>query len=94
MIPMEDKDMNVFAYYEEGITQYIWLQDVTEGRAQTVEEEAAHSSLAELVEMLQEGSNKLWPNGSFIAAVVEGAVRDAAGWLIDGTQEMGYLDTG
>ncbi|BAU26404.1 hypothetical protein DFP93_11442 [Aneurinibacillus soli] len=94
MITMGDKDMDVFAYYKEGITQYIWLQSVTAGRARIVEEEDVHSSLAELVAMLQKGSDALWPNGSFIAAVVEGAVRDAENWSIDGPQEMEYLDTG
>lgn len=94
MITMEDKEMDVFSYYEEGVTQYIWLQDIVAGRSRMIEEEATHSSLAELVEMLKEGSNRLWPNGSFTAAVVEGAVRDAAGWSIDGGQEMGYWDTG
>lgn len=93
MMTMEYQEMDTFTYYKEGVTQYIWLQDSMAERAQTVEEET-HHSLAELVQMLQEGSNTQWPNGSFAAAVIAGAVRDASNWTVDEPQGVEYLDTG
>ena len=93
MMTVEYEEMDVFTYYKGGVTQYIWLQEVTENHGQALAEEVYYS-LAELVQMLQEGSDTQWPKGSFTAAVVEGAVRAADNWTIDELQGLEYLDTG